>query len=278
MPPAAIEADPAQANASLEAARSRAASLALRRWLLPAAGFILLFAVWEGCVDFFAIAYYVLPAPSAIARYIFNNLEMLIDNLQPTAEEAALGFLLGNAAGIVVATAFVYSRVAEEAFYPLAVMINTIPVVAIAPILVLLFGSGIEPKAVVAAFICFFPTLVNMTRGLRNVSPQQVELMRILSASPREIFFKLRLPNSVPFLFSAFKVAATTSVLGALAGEWIGSTDGIGALMIQATYSMDSNMLYASIVFGSLLSACFFGIIAWAEWRVLQWNSRRGDT
>jgi NitT/TauT family transport system permease protein len=275
MAPAAAQAEPAGAGASNDVPRADARAWGRR--LRPVAGFVVLFALWEGSVDLFGIPPYVLPAPSAVCLYLFTHLDMLVSNLQPTAIEAVLGFCLGNAAGILVATAFVYSRVAEEAFYPLTVMINTIPVVAIAPILVLLFGSGIEPKVAIAAFICFFPSLVNMTRGLRNVSPQQVELMRILSASPREIFFKLRLPNSLPFLFSAFKVAATTSVLGALAGEWIGSTDGIGALMIQATYSMDSGLLYSSIVFGSLLSACFFGLIAWAEQRTLRWNSRRGE-
>jgi NitT/TauT family transport system permease protein len=99
-----------------------------------------------------------------------------------------------------------------------------------------------------------------------------MELMRILSASPTEIFFKLRLKNSLPYLFSALKIAAATSVIGAIVGEWIGSTIGIGALIIQATYNFNSPLLYATIVVGSCFSALFFGIISWAERMSLKWN------
>ena len=151
-------------------------------------------------------------------------------------------------------------------------MINTIPVVAKAPILVLLLGNGMEPKIAIAALVCFFPTLVNMTRGLRDVSPQQLELMRVLSASPREVFVKLRLRNALPYLFSALKIAASTAVIGAIVGEWIGSTIGIGALIIQATYAFDSPLLYATIVVGSMFSAAFFGAVTFLERRTLTWN------
>ena len=168
-----------------------------------------------------------------------------VANLLPTAIEAAGGFLLGNFAAILLATAFVHSKAIQDTFFPIAVMFNTIPVVAKAPILVLLMGNGMEPKIMIAALICFFPTLVNMVRGLEAVNPQSMELMRVLSASKREVFFKLRLYNSLPYLFSALKIAASTSVIGAVVGEWIGSTLGIGALIIQATYNFDSALLYA---------------------------------
>lgn len=151
-------------------------------------------------------------------------------------------------------------------------MFHTIPVMAYAPILVLLLGNGMEAKVAIAALICFFPTLVNMTRGLRAVSPQQMELMRILSASPSEIFFNLRLKSSLPYLFSALKIAAATSVIGAIVGEWIGATTGIGALIIQATYNFDLPLLYATIVVASLFSAFFFGVISWLERVFITWN------
>ena len=115
---------------------------------------------------------------------LYGKFGLLIGNLAPTATEAVAGFVIGNAAAIVIATAFVYQRTAEEAFFPIAVMVHTIPVMAYAPILVLLLGNGLSAKVAIAALICFFPTLVNMTRGLRAVSQQQMELMRILSASP----------------------------------------------------------------------------------------------
>ena len=178
-------------------------------------------------------------------------------------------------AAILIATVFVHGKIMEEAFFPIAVMVNTIPVVAKAPILVLLLGNGMEPKIAIAAIVCFFPTLVNMTRGLRDVNPQALELMRVLSASPTEVFFKLRVQNSLPYLFSALKIAASTAVIGAIVGEWIGSNNGIGALIIQATYAFDSPFLYATIVVGSTFSALFFAVISVIERRVIRWNVGR---
>src|SRR5213079_3484482 len=187
-----------------------------------------------------------------------NKWPILWQNLIPTTIEAVGGFMLGNFAAILLATVFVHNKAIQEAFFPIAVMINTIPVVAKAPILVLLMGNGMEPKITIAALICFFPTLVNMVRGLEAVNPQSMELMRVLSASKSEIFFKLRVYNSLPYLFSALKIAASTSVIGAVVGEWIGSTRGVGALIIQAMYSFDSAMLYATVIVGSVFSVVFF--------------------
>jgi NitT/TauT family transport system permease protein len=161
----------------------------------------------------------------------------------------------------------------EEAFFPVVVVVNTIPVVAKAPILVLLLGNGMEPKIAIAALICFFPTLVNMVRGLESVNPQAMELMRVLSASKREVFFKLRLYNSLPYLFSALKISASTSVIGAIVGEWIGSTYGIGALIIQAMYNFDSAMLYATVIVGSVFSVAFFLVISFAERMIVRWQA-----
>ncbi|HEV3044620.1 MAG TPA: ABC transporter permease [Roseiarcus sp.] len=247
-------------------------ALAWRRRLLPLAAVALLLVLWEAGVTIFHVKPFIAPAPSAVALVLAKQIGLLLQNLAPTAIEAVSGFVIGNLAAIVIATVFVYQRTAEEAFFPIAVMVHTIPVMAYAPILVLLLGNGMEAKIAIAALICFFPTLVNMTRGLRSVTAQQIELMRILSASPREVFFELRLKNALPFLFSALKIAAATSVIGAIVGEWIGATTGIGALIIQATYNFDSPLLYATIVVGSAFSALFFGVVSWAERFFLKWN------
>ncbi|MGO8835570.1 MAG: ABC transporter permease [Roseiarcus sp.] len=245
---------------------------AWRRRLLPLGAAILLLVLWQLAVVVFQIRPFIAPAPTAVAATLYDKFALLIGNLAPTAIEAIAGFLIGNGAAILAATVFVHQRTAEEAFFPIAVMVHTIPVMAYAPILVLLLGNGLEAKVAIAALICFFPTLVNMTRGLRAVSPQQMELMRILSASSSEIFFKLRLKSSLPYLFSALKIASATSVIGAIVGEWIGATTGIGALIIQATYNFDSPLLYATIVVGSVFSAAFFGVISWTERLFLKWN------
>ena len=259
----------AEAQASF-AARQR--YLAWRGRLLPIAAVIVFLLVWWQAVEIFDIKPFIAPSPVAVAEVLYTRFDMLMANLLPTAIEAVSGFALGNLAAISLAIAFVYRKTMEEALFPIAVMVNTIPVVAKAPILVLLLGNGMEPKIAIAAIICFFPTLVNMTRGLRDVRSEQLELMRVLSATPREVFLRIRVPNALPYLFSALKIAASTAVIGAIVGEWIGSTRGIGALIIQSTYNFDSPLLYATIVVGSTFSALFFGVISLVERRVLRWN------
>jgi NitT/TauT family transport system permease protein len=246
--------------------------LAWRRRLLPIVAVIVFLLLWWQAVEQFDIKPFIAPSPVAVAQVLSDRFGILMSNLMPTAIEAVLGFLLGNLAAVSLATAFVWRKTMEEALFPIAVMVNTIPVVAKAPILVLLLGNGMEPKIAIAAIICFFPTLVNMTRGLRDVRPEQLELMRILSATPTEVFLRIRVPNALPYLFSALKIAASTAVIGAIVGEWIGSTQGIGALIIQSTYNFDSPLLYATIVVGSTFSALFFAVISVTERYVLRWN------
>src|SRR5262249_6309855 len=215
---------------------------------------------------------YIAPTPVQVARELVAELPMLLRNFGPTAVESLIGFLAGNTLAILVAVVFVHSRRLEAAFYPIAVFVNTIPVLAKAPILILIFGLGLTSKVVIAAFICFFPTLANMVRGLQSVNPQSLELMRVLSASRAEVFWKLRVPSSLPFLFSALKIASTTSVLGAIVGEWIGADLGLGALIIEATHNFRSPLLYATIFVASGWAVAFFAVISLAERLIVTWK------
>ena len=260
-------------EAAEESFRAAKRALKWRRRIMPITGIVCLLLVWAALVYVLEVPPFVAPSPQMVAKTLFAKYDMLLANLWPTAVEAVLGFLLGNFAAIVIATVFVHKKTMEEAFFPVVVLINTIPVVAKAPILVLLLGNGMEPKIAIAALICFFPTLVNMVRGLESVNPQAMELMRVLSATKREVFFKLRVQNSIPYLFSALKIAASTAVIGAIVGEWIGSTVGIGALIIQATYNFDSALLYATVIVGSSFSIVFFLVISVIERLAVRWQA-----
>ena len=244
----------------------------MRRRVLPALGIIGLLLLWWAVVTLFQVKPFIAPSPQAVALTLFAKREVLLANLVPTALEALSGFLLGNFVAMVVATLFVHNRRLQEIFFPVVVMFNSIPVVAKAPILVLLMGNGVEPKIAIAALVCFFPTLVNGVRGLEAVNPQAMELMRVLSASRREIFFKLRVPSALPYLFSALRIAASMSVIGAVVGEWIGATQGIGAMIIQATYNFDSALLYAAITMSACLSGAFFLTVVALERWVIRWQ------
>jgi NitT/TauT family transport system permease protein len=243
-----------------------------RRRLLPLAGVASLLFVWWAVIAVFHVRSFIAPAPDVVATTLYQKFDMLMANLEPTALEALCGFALGNSAAIAIAIVFVHRKSIEQAFFPIAVLIHSIPIVATAPILVLLMGNGLAPKVSIAAIICFFPTLVNMVRGLESVGAQSMELMHVLSATQREIFFKLRVPTSLPFLFSALRIAASTATVGAIVGEWIGSQVGIGALIIQATYNFDSALLYATVLCGSCFSVGFFQLIRLMERLVVRWN------
>ena len=253
--------------AELAAARKdRLAAIAI-----PIATAVALVAIWEVGVRLFSVPTYIAPAPSAVASTLVAEFPQLMRNFWPTLYESLMGFLVGNLAAVLIAVAFVHSRAVERAFFPIAVFINTIPILAIAPILVLIFGAGLTAKVVIAALICFFPTLVNMVRGLQSVSPQALELARILSASKSEVFWKIRLPSSLPFLFSALKIAATTCVIGAIVGEWVGADVGLGALIIDATFNFRSALLYATVFLSSGLSVLMFASVSIAERLVVRW-------
>jgi NitT/TauT family transport system permease protein len=256
-------------------AQTWAAHRRQRMWrarILPALGIAGLLFAWWAVVAGFHVKTFIAPSPWLVLQTLFGKSNLLWQNMVPTAIEAAAGFLLGNLAAILLATLFVHNRTLQDIFYPVAVMINSIPVVAKAPILVLIMGNGLEPKITIAAIVCFFPTLVNMVRGLEAVNPQAMELMQILSANRREIFFKLRIYASLPYLFSALRIAASMSVIGAVVGEWIGATQGIGAMIIQATYNFDSALLYAAIIMSAVLSGMFFLVITVLERRLVKWQ------
>ncbi len=247
--------------------------LAWQRRLLPLVGAGSLLFVWWALIEFLHVKPFIAPSPVVVLTTLIAKFPMLMDNLRPTAIEALCGFVLGNVAAIATATVFVHRKIVEQAFFPVAVLINSIPIVAKAPILVLLLGNGLSPKIAIAGIICFFPTLVNMVRGLESVSPQAMELMHVLSASKSEVFFKLRLQTSLPFLFSSLKIAASTATVGAIVGEWIGSQEGIGALIIQATYNFDAALLYATVLCGSFFSVSFFLVIRLIERAVVRWDA-----
>lgn len=241
---------------------------------LPAIGAALgLLALWQLVVWLFSVPTYMAPGPVEVLHAFRENAGTLWANFWPTVAEALLGFTFGNLVAILLAIWFVHSRTAERAFFPIAVFVNTIPIIAVAPILVLIFGNGYAPKIIIAALICFFPTLVNMVRGLKAVSPATLDLMRVLSASKQEIFWKVRIQSSLPFLFAALKIASTTCVIGAIVAEWIGSSFGLGALIIEATYNFRSPLLYATVFTAALLAVAMFTIVTVAEQRFIRWKA-----
>lgn len=237
----------------------------LARTVLPFAGAASLVVAWQYLLPMAGVPAYIVPTPTAVFAVLARDAALLSGHFWPTAIEAGAGFLIGNLAAILLAIVFVHSRVMQAAYFPVVLFFNTIPVLALSPIIILIFGLGMTPKIVIAAVICFFPTLINMIRGLDSAGTNEHELFRMLSASRWEVFWRLRLPRSMPLLFSSLRISSATAVIGAIVGEWIGSDKGLGALIIQATFNYQSDRLYAAIVLSSLLAIGIFTIVVAAE-------------
>jgi NitT/TauT family transport system permease protein len=242
-------------------------------WLWPLAGFASLVALWQAVIVAFGVRPFIAPAPLAVGKAIWENKLLLWNALQPTAGEALGGFFIGNSIGFLFATLFVHSQKIRRIYFPIIILFNTIPIIALSPVLILIFGLTVTSKIAIAAIICMFPTLVNTLRGLESVSLSEMELMKILSANRREVFFRLRLPRSMPFVFTALKITATSSVIGAIVSEWVGAERGIGMLIIQTTFDYRTELLYASIAASSALALSMFGLVTLLERYIVRWGT-----
>ncbi len=205
-----------------------------------------------------------------------NLAEYLFGAALYTWREAAIGFALGAALGLVLATLFVHSRLLERAFVPYVIASQTIPIIALAPMIVFALGQGVVSVVVIATYLTFFPVTIAMIRGLRSFDPRSLELMRSYAASPVAIYTKLRLPASLPYLFTSLKIAATASLVGAIIGEDTGGIqDGLGRVIstFNQYYITGPEKLWAAILASALVGVAFFAVIRFAESLVLRGRS-----
>lgn len=231
----------------------------------PVLVLVLFLALWELGSRLFAIKEYVLPAPSRITSAIAATWLDLMRDASVTMAEALLGFFVANVLSIFVAIAFSHSAWLERSFYPYVIALKSIPIVAIAPLLVIWFGYGFVGKIVMAATISFFPLVVNATIGLKNVDANALDLMRSLSASKWQILMMLRFPNALPYMFSALKISSALAVMGAIVAEMTGATAGLGYTIMVASYNIDTPLLFAAVVVASLCGIGFFGCVTFIE-------------
>ena len=238
----------------------------------PAAAIVLVVVAWQVIVVGFHVPVFMVPTPVSVGQSLVTNWHLLLTNLAPTAIESISGFIIGNVFGAALAVIFVHSRPMERMFFPLAVVLKTIPIVAIAPVLVLMMGFGYAPKIAIAALITFFPTLVNLVRGLKAIEPQQAELLRVLSASPYEVMMKVRVFAALPYLFSALKIGAPSAVIGAVIAEWIGAHSGLGYMIIQETQDFRTPLLYSTMIVLSLFALLMVALVDLTERRVVRWH------
>lgn len=240
--------------------------------LPPVIFFLFIILLWEIVVYAFKVPEFLLPTPHQIGLKIIANAGLLARHTAVTMFESISGFAIGSIVGIIAAIFFTHSRIIELSIYPYAIALKTTPLVALAPLLVLWFGNGMLAKIVMSALICFFPVIVNSTKGLKAISPESLDLMDSLSATKWQVLTKLRFPASLPYIFSALKISATLSVIGALVGELAGSTQGIGYIIIINSYRTETVMVFAAITIASLGGIAFFLVVSLLERLFVYWE------
>jgi len=240
--------------------------------LPPALTLIAAFAFWEFWVQWRDIAIIIVPPPSAVWERFVDDPAFFWREGGWTLYEATLGLLMGSAFAVALAVAMAHSRLAERALFPLAIVIKVTPIVAVAPVLVILFGFGTTPKIVVAALLSFFPMLVNAMTGFRDVNPGTLEFMRSLRASPWQLFWKLRAPSALPYLFAALKVTYPLALIGAVVAEWFTGDRGLGLVIFVANSNLDTPTLFAAIGVLALTGVSLNVILSVAERRILFWH------
>ncbi len=250
-------------------------SSSIQRNLPPILLFIGLVALWEALVRGFNIPQFLLPAPTNILRALFGSLGLVIGSALFTFRSVLFGFLIGCGAGMLVALATSRWTTVREGLMPLAIAINSVPILAFAPIVNNWFGT-VNPfsKMVIVAIITFFPMMINMVRGLTLVEPAKLELMRSYAASPFEVLTKVRLPNALPYLFNALKVCSTLSVIGAIVAEYFGGPRGsLGVYILQEAKLFRFDNAWAAIIIAALLGITFYLMIITLERIVIPWHA-----
>lgn len=230
-----------------------------------------LVALWELWVQVWDVPKWQLPAPSEIGRELASSRGLLLDHTLITLEEIVLGFLAALAAGLMLAASIAYSRILERSVYPIVIASQTIPVIAIAPLLLIWVGYGITPKVIVVALICFYPIAVNTVDGLKAVDPDMVNMIKTLGASRWQVFSKLQMPMAMPYMFSGIKIGISVSVIAAVIGEWVGASAGLGYLITYSQPLFLTSRVFAAIVVLSVMGISLFLLASIVERMMLPW-------
>jgi ABC-type nitrate/sulfonate/bicarbonate transport system permease component len=259
------------ADLALDPRRPRRTIAGAGRLAAPALLIAAILALWQAATLLWRMPLYILPSPLQIVSAAIEARTLLGQHAWQTAQETLWGFGLALAVGLGLGFAIDASATLRSAVYPLLVISQTIPTVAIAPLLVIWLGYGIWPKIIVVGLVCFFPIVVNTADGLRVADPELIALLRTMGASGRDILTKVRLPGALPMIFAGVKIAITYSVVGAILGEWVGASQGLGVFMIRASNSFRTDWVFASIGVTALLSLALFGLVALIERLSLRW-------
>lgn len=229
--------------------------------------------LWEVGVRVLAVPRYLLPPLSTILIEMWASRAELLSQTVPTLMEIGVGYFIALLFGFLVAIPVAYSRLVEEAVFPVLVTVQVIPKIALAPLFLVWLGFGLAPKIAIAALIAFFPIVVNTVKGLRSVEQEMIQWMRSMGAGPWEIFTKLSLPWALPYILAAMKVSIGLATVGAITGEFVGTDRGLGYVILRGMVNVDTAYMFAGLISVSILGITLYMLVAALERWLLSWQS-----
>ncbi|MBO8172847.1 MAG: ABC transporter permease [Bacillaceae bacterium] len=246
-------------------------------FLLPLSVFLLLITIWQLFVNLSGIEEWLLPGPIAIIEALWGNRDLMWYHSVQTLSETLVGLAIAVAVGVLIATVIESSELLRKSFYPLLVATQTVPIVAVAPLLFIWLSYGFTHKVFVVALVCFFPVTISLADGYRMVDRDMVRYMTSMGASPVQIFRMVKLPAALPSFFSGLRIAATYSVMGAVIGEMIGASRGLGIFLIRASQSYLTDRVFAIIVVITLLSLSIYAFVEILARVMMPWYHKQKD-
>jgi NitT/TauT family transport system permease protein len=249
-----------------------------RRWLGVVVMFVALLLLWEFAVKLFGIKEYLLPPPTKIWSEFLKRRVTVMNGAWITTVEIIGGYLLAVAVSIPLAMAIAYSRFVENTIYPVVVFLQIIPKIAIAPLFIIWLGFGLIPKLLIVFLLCFFPIVVSSVAGFKSVDSDVMDFARSTGASPLRMFFKIRLPQALPEIFTGLKIGAALSATAAVVAEFVASDRGLGYLLQQYNGQLETPMVFAIIVLLSLIGLAIYYLVELIERLVIPWHVAQRPT
>lgn len=240
------------------------------------------FLVWQFSVMIFQVREFILPSPLVALEHLFlpqpdANYNWSV-HISTTLYEVLMSFAFTSLAGVAIAITMAWSRLINDLILPVFIFVNSLPIIAIAPIILLWFGYGILTNVLIAFLVSFFPVVINTAAGLNAVEEDLLDLVRYLHASKWQVFMKIQIPNSLPYLFTGLKICSTMCVVGAIVGEFIASDRGLGYIIINSQYTMDTPPIFAALILVSVIGAALFGLVALGEKLLMPWHQAETET
>lgn len=245
--------------------------------IIPIAFQLINLFIWQISVDKWKVPQYILPSPKDIIITLVNIVPSITKHIYATLYEALIGFVISILIALVLAILMDNVKIIKKCIYPILVVSQTVPIIALAPLFIIWFGFGILPKIIVVVLVCFFPIVVSLIDGLESVDTDMINLLKTMGASKFQIFTMVKLPSSTVNFFSGLRIAATYSIMGAVIGEWLGGDKGLGVYMIRAKNSYALDKVFAVIIIIVMLSMGLFGLLYLIQYFFTPWTRSKAD-